>query len=65
MNILPKDVFRYDSRTDRYQHLEAGKPGKYHLVSAAQAALMRNVSKAKRSAKGITSGQTMVTGRRK
>jgi len=63
MNILPRNALRYDPRIDRYQHMEDGKPAKYHLVSAAQAAMMRNVSKAERTKRGNPSGQTMVTGR--
>ncbi len=57
-----KDCLRYDAVQDRYQHLEAGKPGKYDGLSEHLASLVRQASKAKRDAQPLKAGLNHVAG---
>ena len=43
-----RNCLRYDKRADRYTHREGGKPALYDGMTAAQAAIARHVSRAKR-----------------
>ena len=61
MNTI--NCLRYDAVQDVYQHLEDGKPGRFHLLSEHLASLIRQASAAKRDLEPLKSGQTFVTGR--
>jgi len=46
-----QDCLRYDAVSDRYQHLEAGKPGTYHGATEVHASFLRAQSRYRREEK--------------
>ena len=57
-----KDCLRYDAVQDRYQHLEDGKPGRFHNLTKHLASIIRKASKETRAKEPLDTGLSHGTG---